>query len=255
MSTGNPVFSIITVVYNGATLLEATIQSVIGQTYPDIQYIIVDGGSTDGTLDVIKQYDADLDRWITEPDKGIYDAMNKGLRMASGDFVWFMNCGDTIRNPETVELMAMSLEPDTEVLFGEVMMVNEARQDLGTRSEITTQKLPAQLNWKSLKKGMVVSHQAFLPKKSIAPNYIMDNLSADIDWVIQCLKKSKRNTNTNEILANFLIGGTSRQHHQRALKDRYKVLSHHYGVVGNFFNHIFIVIRAAWSRISGKAKY
>ena len=255
MSTRNPVFSIITVVYNGANLLEATIQSVIQQTYPDIQYIIVDGGSTDGTLEIIKQYDEDLDRWITEPDKGIYDAMNKGLRMASGDFVWFMNCGDTIRDITTVELMALQMESDTDILFGEVMMVNEKREDLGTRSDITTQKLPDQLDWKSLKKGMVVSHQAFLPKKSIAPKYLMNNLSADIDWVIHCLKKSKKNTNTNEVLANFLIGGTSRQHHQRALKDRYKVLSQHYGAVENFFNHILIVLRAVWFRVVGRSKY
>ena len=255
MSTRNPVFSIITVVYNGANLLEATIQSVIQQTYPDIQYIIVDGGSTDGTLEIIKQYDEDLDRWITEPDKGIYDAMNKGLRMASGDFVWFMNCGDTIRDTTTVEHMALQMESDTDILFGEVMMVNEKREDLGTRSDITTQKLPDQLDWKSLKKGMVVSHQAFLPKKSIAPKYMMNNLSADIDWVIHCLKKSKKNTNTNEVLANFLIGGTSRQHHQRALKDRYKVLSQHYGAVENFFNHILIVLRAVWFRVVGRSKY
>lgn len=255
MSTGNPVFSIITVVYNGATLLEATIQSVINQTYSDIQYIIVDGGSTDGTLDIIKQYDEDLDRWITEPDKGIYDAMNKGLRMASGDFVWFMNCGDTIRTPETVEMLALNVEVDTDVLFGEVMLVNDVRDDMGTRSEMTTQQLPKQLDWKSLKKGMVVSHQAFLPKKSIAPKYIMDNLSADIDWVIECLKKSRKNTNTNEVLANFLMGGTSKQQHQKALKDRYKVLSKHYGAVRNFFNHVFILIRAVWSSLTGKVKY
>ncbi len=255
MSTGNPVFSIITVVYNGATLLEPTIKSVIEQTYPDIQYIIVDGGSTDGTLAIIKQYDEDLDRWITEPDKGIYDAMNKGLRMATGDFVWFMNCGDTIRDFDTVEKMALQMESDTDILFGEVMMVDDTRADLGTRSEITTQQLPAQLDWKSLKKGMVVSHQAFLPRKSIAPKYMMDNLSADIDWVIECLKKSRKNTNTNEVLANFLIGGTSRQQHQRALTDRYKVLSKHYGAVGNFFNHIGIVVRAVWSRVRGKSTY
>ncbi len=255
MTVENPVFSIITVVYNGATLLEATIRSVINQTYSDIQYIIVDGGSTDGTLDIIKKYDDALDRWITEPDSGIYDAMNKGLRMASGDFVWFMNCGDTIRTPETVEMLALNVDENTDVLFGEVMMVNEAREDLGTRSEITTQQLPAVLDWKSLKKGMVVSHQAFLPRKSIAPKYMMDNLSADIDWVINCLKKSRKNTHTHEVLANFLIGGTSRQQHQRALTDRYKVLGKHYGAVENFFNHGLIVVRAVWSRVMGRSKY
>lgn len=89
-----PRITVITVVYNGKAHLEQTIQSVLNQSSSNIEYIIVDGGSTDGTLDIIRKYDDRIDQWISEPDEGIYDAMNKGLRLASGDLIAFLNCGD-----------------------------------------------------------------------------------------------------------------------------------------------------------------
>ena len=252
MDKKSPVISIITVVYNGVDLLEGTIQSVLAQKSAHIEYIIVDGASTDGTVALIKKYEDSIDHWISEADKGIYDAMNKALKLATGDFVWFMNCGDHIYDKNTVSKMLQSYTSDTDILYGEVMMVDENRDSIGTRSEITAHKLPNNLDWKSLKYGMVVSHQAFLPRREIAPSYIDHNLSADIDWVIKCLKRSKKTTATPLVLASFLIGGISKQRHKQGLKDRYVVLAKHYGVVSNFFHHIFILIRAVWYKISRK---
>lgn len=238
-----PTISIITVVFNGAEILEGTILSVINQTYPNIEYLIIDGKSNDGTLEIIKKYDAQITNWISEKDAGLYDAMNKGLAMATGDFVWFMNAGDRIFENNTIEKMVEKWQPNSDILFGEVMLVNEGREYQGTRSEKTTQKLPQKLNWKSLQKGMVVCHQGFLPKRNIAPNYALDNLAADIDWVIQCLKKSKKNTHTNLILAEYLQGGLSKQRHQQSLIGRYKILKKHYGFFKNLWNHFLIVAR------------
>ena len=91
---GKPLISIVTVVFNGEKYLEQTIQSVINQSYDNVEYIIVDGGSTDGTVEIIKKYAGQIDYWVSESDDGIYDAMNKGMRMAKGDGLLFLNAGD-----------------------------------------------------------------------------------------------------------------------------------------------------------------
>ncbi|MDV7391601.1 glycosyltransferase, partial [Arthrospira platensis SPKY1] len=98
-----PSVSIITVVYNACDLLQGTMASVFEQSWPHIEYIVVDGGSTDGTTELIRAQAGRISRWVSEPDKGLYDAMNKGLRMATGDFVWFLNAGDRLFTPDTVE--------------------------------------------------------------------------------------------------------------------------------------------------------
>ncbi|MBR0038301.1 MAG: glycosyltransferase [Bacteroidales bacterium] len=97
----SPLISVITVCYNAASLIEETIQSVLGQDYPNLEYLIIDGASTDGTLDIIKKY-ADRVKFVSEPDKGIYDAMNKGLKLAQGEWVNFMNAGDTFADCNVV---------------------------------------------------------------------------------------------------------------------------------------------------------
>ncbi len=250
-----PKISIITIVYNGVELLEGTILSVLNQTYQNIEYIIIDGASNDGTIDVIQKYASQISHWISEPDKGLYDAMNKGLKVTTGDFVWFMNCGDHIFKSTTIEEMLIKYTPEVDVIFGKTMIVNKNREHLGLRSDITTQKLPNNLNWQSLSKGMVVGHQAFLARHSIAPFYIENNLCADIDWVIKCLKKSKKNLHTHLILATFLIGGVSKQKHQTSLKDRYIILNHHFGLLPNFFNHLIIILRAFSAKLIQKDNY
>lgn len=95
--------TILTITYNAQDCLEKTIQSVINQTYPNIEYIIVDGGSRDKTIDIIKKYDSKISKWISEKDKGIYDAMNKGIDMATGEWINFMNAGDTFVDNNTVQ--------------------------------------------------------------------------------------------------------------------------------------------------------
>ncbi|MGB1121829.1 MAG: glycosyltransferase family 2 protein, partial [Saprospiraceae bacterium] len=241
-----PKISVITVVYNGQDFLEGTIRSVMNQTYKHIEYLIIDGKSKDKTVDIIKQYNHYISDWITEQDKGLYDAMNKGLKMATGDFVLFMNAGDQFADSTVLETVFSKYDATTDVLYGEVMMVDENRQAIGTRTEITTRKLPQQLTWKSMKLGMVVCHQAFIPRRELCPFYMVDNLSADIDWVIEILKKSRKNVNCGIVIADFLVGGVSKQRHRQSLKDRYNVLQKHFGIIPNFFNHILIIIRAIW---------
>jgi glycosyltransferase involved in cell wall biosynthesis len=255
MFTRPPLLSIITVVYNGGYYLSGTARSVLAQTYPHIEYIIVDGGSTDHTMTVIqwaemanaRMLNTKILRWVSEPDKGLYDAMNKGLRMATGDFVWFLNAGDEIPDAKTVEKMMQTCTPETDVLFGEAMLVSFTRRRLGTRSRLSTQKLPEKLTSESLRMGMVVCHQAFVARRNIAPPFIENNLAADIDWVIEVLKKSRKNVHTHLVLAEYLVGGVSKQKHRQSLKDRYEVLKKHYGKWPNLWAHFKIFWRAFWS--------
>ncbi len=115
-----PLISVITVVFNGEKYLEQTIESVINQTYPNVEYIIIDGGSTDGTLDIIKKYEDRIDYWVSEKDGGIYDAMNKGIYVACGNWLNFMNGGDYFFNESVLtELFCkISIPTETTLIFG-----------------------------------------------------------------------------------------------------------------------------------------
>ncbi len=221
---------------------------MLSQTYRSIEYVIVDGASTDGCRAYIQEHDEQIAYWVSEPDKGLYDAMNKGLSLAKGDYVWFMNAGDEIFDQNTCQKMVDGLSGDPDILFGETMMIDESRVEVGLRSEITTQKLPNELNWKSLQRGMVVCHQSILVRTSIAQEYILDHpFSADIDWVIKALKRSKQNHNSGQILSRYLMGGFSKKNHRKSLMDRFDILRIHYGLIPTLWNHIWIVLRAMFS--------
>lgn len=105
----HPKFSIITVTYNAAKVLEDTIQSIVTQTYKNLEYIIVDGGSTDETLDIIHKYQEHITTVISEPDQGLYDAMNKGIKLATGDYLCFLNAGDGLHEDDTLLQMVHSI--------------------------------------------------------------------------------------------------------------------------------------------------
>jgi glycosyltransferase involved in cell wall biosynthesis len=253
-------FSIITIVYNGESLIEGTMQSVLNQTFTDYEYLIIDGKSKDKTMDIVErlQKKGPLSiKAFSEPDKGLYDAMNKGLALATGEFVLFLNAGDHLFEPTTLEKIANAASPTTDILFGETMLVDDNRNHIGTRTDLTVQKLPNRLTWKSLRYGMVVCHQSFLARRERTPQYIEQNLAADIDWVIKCLKKSKNQTNTQVIISEYLMGGVSKTRHRQSLKDRYDVLKTHFGFFPNLINHGIIVLRALVFKLknSGKRTY
>ena len=255
----HPVFSIITVVFNGESILPGTIESVRMQTYPNIEYIIVDGASRDRSLDIIRAAASEMPhlRWISEPDKGLYDAMNKGLRLATGDFVWFLNGGDHLHAPDTVEKVAALTTPQTDVLYGETLLVNDARQPAGIMSELSTRHVPERLTWRDYLGGMLVVHQSFVARRSLAPFYVQNNLCADFDWCIRILKKSRENVHTHLILTDYLMGGLSKQRHRQSLKDRFSVMREHFGLVPTLLAHAMIVVRAGWHKVRrwGKEKY
>ncbi len=245
-----PLLSVITVVHNGELHIENTIKSVIGQTYTQIEYIIIDGNSTDRTKDIINKYRDKISEFISEPDRGIYDAMNKGLTFSHGDYVLFLNCGDSIFGGDTIGNIFG--KEDADIFYGETMLVDGTGADLGTRSELTTRKLPERLSHKSFLKGMVVSHQAFIARKNIVPLYDLKyKCSADIDWCITALKRSKLNARVGGNLVRYLVEGYSDRYRKLCLAERFKIFVRHYGLFPAIFSHIYIFFRYLIYLISG----
>lgn len=244
MNNPHPKFSIITVTYNAGKVLEDTIQSVVFQTYRNVEYIIVDGGSTDNTLDVAHKYQERISKVISEPDKGLYDAMNKGIRMATGDYLCFLNAGDELHENETLQKIVYTLKgkelPD--VIYGETAIVDEEGHFLHMRRLST----PEHLHWKSFKEGMLVCHQAFLTRRELAlanPYDLRYRFSADFDWCIRIMKQSKNLHNTHLTLIDYLNEGMTTQNHKASLKERFRIMTKHYGWISTILHHGWFVIR------------
>ena len=234
-----PLLSVITVVYNNVKHLERTIKSVINQSYSNIEYVVIDGSSTDGTLNILEKYHDKIDVLISEPDQGIYDAMNKGLKLAKGDYVLFMNSGDEIFTLDTVEKVFNFLAY-ADIYYGETEMLNEQLESQGRRRH----QAPEELTISSFKYGMSVSHQAIYIKKSITKPYDSKyQLSADIDWILDAISKAKNIVNTHQYVAKYLMGGMSKQNHRESLIERYEIFKKYYGFIPNLFNHFIIALK------------
>jgi glycosyltransferase involved in cell wall biosynthesis len=214
---------------------------VVQQTYGNIEYIVIDGVSTDGTLAIIHQYQNQIAQIISEPDKGIYDAMNKGLSIATGDYVLFMNSGDEFFEKDTVEKVFNKAQ-NADIYYGETEIINENLVSQGRRRH----QIPKKLSINSFKYGMSVCHQAIYIKRSLVnfydPKY---KLSADIDWILSALGKAKTTVNTDLYVAKYLIGGQSKQKHRQSLLERYQIFKKYYGFLPNLFNHFIIAIKLA----------
>jgi glycosyltransferase involved in cell wall biosynthesis len=256
-----PLFSIITVVYNGQNLLPLTAQSILMQTCRDYEYLLIDGISKDNTLQLIEQFASEYPqvRYISERDKGLYDAMNKGLAMARGQFVWFMNAGDEIATPDTLQIMKDALQTQQiDVFYGDTLLVNDERKTLGLMSKLSTRSLPNPLRVADYLYGMRVVHQSFVPKLSLCKPYRLDNLCADYQWCIEILRQTKNAYQVpTEALSRYLAGGVSKQRHRQSLKDRFRVMRAEFGLLPTIWAHYIIVIRAALHLIirQGQEKY
>lgn len=255
-------FSIITVTFNAADVVEDTLDSVYRQNYPYIEHIIVDGASTDLTLPRCEQYrercelkDSDHKVIIvSEPDKGLYDAMNKGLKLATGDYVVFINAGDKLPQVDTLDCIANCVgeaEPLPAVLYGDTDIIDKNGKVLRHRRFAA----PKHLSWRSFRHGMLVCHQAFYARTDIAretPYNLNYRYSSDVDWCIRIMKKGRKLhlplRNVQNIIAHFLEGGTSIENHRESLKERFRVMSKHYGVLSTVAMHAWFTIRAVLKR-------
>ena len=217
-----PKFSIITVTYNAEAVLEDTIQSVISQTYHHVEYILVDGASKDGTLSIIDRYRDRITRIVSEPDKGLYDAMNKGIRLATGDYLCFLNAGDSFHEDDTLQQMVRSISGNElpDVLYGETELVDKEGHFIRMRRLAA----PEVLTWRSFKQGMLVCHQAFFAKASLVEPYDLHK--------------------THLTLIDYLEEGMTTQNRQASLRERFRIMARHYGLMSTVAHHAWFVLRA-----------
>ncbi|RYE32849.1 MAG: glycosyltransferase [Sphingobacteriaceae bacterium] len=237
-----PLLSVITVVFNNEKDIERTMLSVLNQTYQNIEYLIIDGKSTDKTVKIIQNYQDRLAVFISEKDNGIYEAMNKGLAKASGDYVIFMNSGDEFYEKDTVKTVFASA-PDADIYYGETEMLGQNLENLGQRRH----KVPANFTWRDFKYGMSVSHQAIFIRRKLVENYDLQyQLSSDIDWILSAAKKARKIVNVHLYVAKYLVGGQSKKRHLQSLQERFAIMRKHYGLLPTVFNHVIIAFNLAW---------
>ena len=251
-------FTIVTCTYNAEAVLQRTLDSVMKQTYCNIEHLIIDGVSKDKTLTMVKAYQHKNDVGesaheilvFSEPDKGLYDAMNKGINRATGDYLIFLNAGDVFSSEDTLEFVEGCVGEGEElpgVLYGDTDIVNMDGHFLRHR-RLTP---PKRLSWRSFMWGMLVCHQSFYARTDIAQDihYNLDyRFSADVDWCIRIMRESARRhlplRNVNAVITNYLDGGMSVQNHKASLKERFQVMRSHYGLLTTLFVHAWFAVRS-----------
>lgn len=238
---GKDKLSIVTVVYNGVESIENTMLSVINQTYDNIEYIIIDGGSTDGTQDVIKKYSSKISYWNSEQDKGIYDAMNKGIKVASGDWILFLNVGDLFFSENTLLTIQNQLF-NCDVLYGKtgIKLKNE---DISIRNFY-----PLTLDWKIIP----YCHQSVIIKRTLLTEALFDlkyKIAADYNQYFRLKAKDVKFKSINEIISIYDSDGFSSLN-QKTLLDEYKKISllNHY----NFLEKMKIIFYFSYKKIVNK---
>lgn len=259
-----PRFVVVTVTFNAEKTLERTLRSVAEQTYDNVTHLIVDGLSSDGTLALIQEYAEDNSvcvhqheiRFIREPDEGLYDAMNKAIENAEGDYLLFLNAGDKFHSQDTISTVALQLaetygrEYDTDslpaVIYGETDLVDNEGHFIRHRRL----QAPEQLTWRSFMDGMLVCHQSFYVRRDVALLHLYDmryRFSADFDWCIRIMKEaSLRNLplhNTHLVLTDYLSEGLTTRNRYKSLLERMRIMCRHYGFFTTMLKHLEFVFR------------
>lgn len=268
-------FSIITCTFNASDVIERTLESVFRQSYRNVEHIIIDGCSRDDTMEKVmrqeakvREMDGGLDSQkaaadgkaaysmvvVSEPDRGLYDAMNKGIARAKGDYLVFLNAGDKFYCEDTLLLLAEKIEEAVAkdggkmpgVVYGDTDIVDDEGRFLHKRRLSP----PERLTWRSFQNGMLVCHQSFYAKTDIAKCCLYDltyRLSADVDWCIRVMKKAEEEglplLNTHQTLTAYLDGGMSVKNHRASLIERFNIMRRHYGLFTTVAKHVGFVFR------------
>jgi glycosyltransferase involved in cell wall biosynthesis len=215
-----PLVSIITIVYNGEKSIERAIKSIADQTYPHIEYIVIDGGSKDRTVEILKKWNHKISHWVSEPDRGIADAFNKGVRVAKGSIIGFVNSDDWY-NPDTVEKIVPYFK-SFDVVYGDVQFWKDGKKAHRTFATHT-----------KLKQGMSLAHPAVFVAADIYRQVGLFNIECricmDYEFMLRVFLRHVRFRNINEIIVNMQLGGLSDKYWMKAFKEERAIKAKYIG--------------------------
>lgn len=246
--------SIITISFNNLEGLKKT-KASIATIWPhkNTQWIVIDGGSQDGTKAYLEMIHPD--KYVSEKDNGIYDAMNKGLQLAEYEYVWFLNSGDCYNSKLPWSDLLHALNQENDIVYSDTLLANSDTV-LGLRSILSTRKLPQTLSINSWQKGMVISHQSMIVKRNIAANYDINlNHVADYNWAIEITKRAKTSILISTPIAVFDVSGHSSQNRKASNKERFIVMVKHFGWFKTCMVHLNIVLLNLVSILKNKTRY
>jgi glycosyltransferase involved in cell wall biosynthesis len=268
---GTPLITVVTVVFNGEAHLQQAMQSVVNQPYDHIEYIVIDGGSTDGTIDIIRQYENRLASWSSEPDQGIYDAMNKGIAKASGEFIGFLNADDWYEPgiiPEVAKQITHSPSENRVIYFNYYWWDEELSSETRT---------PRQCDLKYWK-GMSILHQTMFVQtsvyKQLGPYSQEYRFASDYDYFVRMINAGVRFEKIDRYGVNFRKGGTSTKYMNKSISEVSGIVRKYFGAaskeyvlflltnrlpsmlgnLGNFFNKVIgkkntLKLRKLWRKL------
>lgn len=249
--------TVATVTWNAGGLIEKTINSVERQNYAYVEHLIIDGNSHDDTLEHVHHYQERNSRanvrheivCLSEPDEGLYDAMNKALDMATGTYIVFLNAGDAFHANNTLEIIAQTAKTGNvlpAVIYGDTNLVDAEGRFLRKRRLSP----PKQLTWLSFMNGMLVCHQAFFARTDIARACHYNRkyrFSADFDWCIRIMHAAAHKNlpliSAHTIVADYLNEGLTTKNHKKSLRERFNIMAKHYGLFTTLKQHAWFVVR------------
>lgn len=258
LSDSAPLISVITITYNAASVIRPTLQSLNSQTFRNFEHLVIDGASKDDTVSIVRGMCPDS-IILSEPDRGLYDAMNKGLRAAKGKYLLFLNAGDALHTPDTLrhyadaarlngknplnaDENADSRQRYADIIYGDTIVVDSGRNFVKPRHL----SVPDRLTFRSFANGMLVCHQAFMVRSDLAPEYDLQyRFSADYEWTLRCLKATDpdHNVNLHTVTIDYLSDGMTDKNHSASLKERYRIMCRYYGTIPTLLRHIRFLLR------------
>lgn len=238
-----PLITIITVTYNAAETLERCIQSILMQTYENIEFIVIDGLSTDETVSILNKYNNSISYWVSERDTGIYNAMNKGIMKAHGAFIYFLGADDYLQDKDVIETVMLQVidDPTVDVFFGKVALSEEG----DTHSAVTGRTLTI----KDIKKGRMAPHQGMFIKTKILKSLMFSEkykISSDFELVVKCYVKEYKLLFIDTVIAVYSLNGMSGSNVYKMLVEQQTIIREYFGVLDYTFfvcKSIYIFIR------------